>query len=96
MKPSKILKFACPCCGYKTFSHEPNGSYEICEVCYWEDDAIQLEDPDYEGGANPMSLRQAQCNFEQFGACEEAMLPNVRKPAPGEARDKNWKPPKCA
>jgi hypothetical protein len=91
-KQMEIMKFACPCCGFKTFSHEPNGSYEICKVCYWEDDAIQLEDPDYVGGANPMSLRQAQSNFQRFGACEEAMLPNVRKPAPNEARDENWKP----
>lgn len=75
-----IAKIACPCCGCKTFTHEPNGSYEICEVCFWEDDLIQLTDPDYEGGANPTSLRQAQQNFIKFGACDEEMLQNVRQP----------------
>ncbi|WP_208025565.1 CPCC family cysteine-rich protein [Niastella caeni] len=35
------MKFGCPCCGYKTFKHEPNGSYDICLVCYWENDPIQ-------------------------------------------------------
>jgi len=85
------MKFACSCCGYKTFSHKPNGSYDICEVCYWEDDPIQLEKPDYKDGANPMSLRQAQMNFQRFGACEKAMLPNVRRPTADEARDESWK-----
>lgn len=47
-----IERFACPCCGYKTFIEEPNGSYDICQVCSWEDDPIQLADPNYEGGAN--------------------------------------------
>jgi hypothetical protein len=87
-----IQSFACPCCGYKTFDHEPNGSYDICSVCFWEDDPIQLEDPDYEGGANPMSLRQAQQNFLEFGACDREMLRNVRPPAKDEERDENWRP----
>lgn len=81
-----VEKFACPCCGYKTFRQEPNGSYDICEVCFWEDDPIQLEDPDYEGGANPMLLRQAQQNFLEFGACDREMLRNVRPPAKDEHR----------
>ncbi len=84
--------FACSCCGYKTFTHEPNGSYEICPVCFWEDDPIQLDDPNYEGGANPMSLKQAQQNFIQFGACDIEMLQNVRQPALDEQRDEKWKP----
>lgn len=86
------MKFFCPCCGYKRFSHEPNGSYEICEVCYWEDDLTQLNDPDYKNGANRVSLRQAQKNFQLFGACQEDMAKWVRKPAADEARNENWKP----
>lgn len=86
------MKFACPCCGYKTFHNPPDGSYNICQVCYWEDDPIQLEDPFYEGGANRISLIQAQKNFMEFGACEKDMLKYVRRPSPDEQRDKNWKP----
>lgn len=85
-------KFACPCCGYKTFYSEPNGSYDICLVCFWENDPIQLDDPDYEGGANLMSLRQAQQNFLEFGACDRNMLPNVRRHTKDEERDDEWKP----
>jgi hypothetical protein len=57
------MKFTCPCCGYKTFDGEAIGTYEICELCNWEDDPIQNADPDYEGGANGYSLREAQHFF---------------------------------
>lgn len=30
-------KFACPCCGCLTL--DERGGYDICEVCFWEDDA---------------------------------------------------------
>ncbi|HRH59738.1 MAG TPA: CPCC family cysteine-rich protein [Chitinophagaceae bacterium] len=88
--PVTTEKFPCPCCGYKTFDNKPDGSYDICPVCFWEDDPIQLDDPDYEGGANPMSLRQAQQNFLEFGACDRDMLQNVRQPTKDEERDKDW------
>lgn len=86
------LKFACPCCGYKTFRAQPSGSYDICQVCFWEDDLIQLEDPELEGGANRVSLKQGQRNFIEFGACEREMIKNVRRPTKDEQRDENWKP----
>lgn len=90
--PLTIEKYACPCCGYKTFDSKPDGTYDICPVCFWEDDPVQLDDPDYEGGANPMSLRQAQHNFLEFGACDRDMLQNVRQHAKDEQRDENWQP----
>ncbi|GAB2677769.1 hypothetical protein GCM10027036_34350 [Flavihumibacter cheonanensis] len=86
------MKYPCPCCGYKTFDHLPNGSYNICQVCYWEDDPIQLEDPNYEGGSNRVSLKQAQRNFINIGACEPEMRKYVRRPSHDEQRDENWKP----
>ncbi|WP_221392974.1 CPCC family cysteine-rich protein [Dyadobacter sp. NIV53] len=84
-------KYTCPCCGYKTFIEIPNGHYDICEVCFWEDDPIQADDPNYEGGANRVSLKQGQKNFAEFGACELEMIKNVRKPFKDEQRDDNWK-----
>lgn len=85
-------KISCPCCGYKTFAEKPNGHYGICEVCFWEDDSIQLDDPNYEGGANKVSLRQGQRKFIEFGACEREMINNVRQPTKDEQRDETWKP----
>jgi hypothetical protein len=84
-------KYYCPCCGYDTLKEEPPGTYDICPICFWEDDPIQFNDPDYEGGANQVSLRQAQINFEQFGACEEDMIKNVFKPDKSYKRNPSWK-----
>ena len=78
------MKYKCPCCGFYTFDSKPDGTYDICEVCFWEDDPIQLDDPDFEGGANNVSLLQARKNFLRFGACEERCLPYVRKPTADE------------
>jgi hypothetical protein len=85
-------KYACPCCGYKTLAEKPPGTYDICPVCFWEDDQIQYADPDYEGGANVASLRQAQRNFLAFGISEVRFKENVRAPRSGEEREPNWQP----
>ena len=47
----------CCCCG--NYSLPADSIYEICPVCGWQDDDIQNDDPDFEGGANEMSLNQA-------------------------------------
>lgn len=80
----------CSCCDYKTLCEK--GGYEICPICFWEDDIVQFEDPNYEGGANKVSLKKAQMNFTKFGACEERFLCNVRKPNEDDTKDLNWKP----
>ena len=51
-------KFRCECCWQHTL--EAQDEYDICEVCGWEEDPLQNEDPDYAGGANQMSLNQAR------------------------------------
>ncbi|MBN6885392.1 cysteine-rich CPCC protein [Cytobacillus horneckiae] len=86
------MKYTCPCCGYKTLDEEPPGTYDICSICFWEDDGVQYSDSDYEGGANIPSLRQAQKNYDVFGACEERCIEFVRKPNEKDVKDPNWKP----
>lgn len=85
------MKYTCPCCGFKTLDEEPPGTFDICEICFWEDDNIQFDDPDYEGGANVPSLRQAQKNFHEFGAYRKDRLEFVRKPHRKDVKDPNWK-----
>lgn len=58
VKSENQLPYRCPCCGSCTIS-EP-GTYELCNVCNWEDDPIQFEDPDFAGGANKYSLNEAR------------------------------------
>lgn len=72
------MKYKCPCCGYYTFDELPAGTYDICPVCFWEDDGWQLDNPDAEGGANKVSLNRARLNYMEFGACEPDMREHVR------------------
>ncbi|SFT05174.1 CPCC family cysteine-rich protein [Marininema halotolerans] len=74
----------CPCCGYLTFDEDSLGEYEICDVCFWEDDPIQRENPTVAGGANVESLEQARANFVRIGAMSIGLIKHVRKPLPEE------------
>ena len=77
-------KYACPCCRYLTLSER--GGFEICKVCFWEDDGQDDHDAAIvRGGPNgALSLAQARVNFAAFGACEEEMRIHVRSPTPDE------------
>ncbi len=81
-------KVTCPCCGYKTIEEE----YDICPICSWENDLIQKDDPDYSGGANGPSLKEAQRNFKEFGAVEKRLISQVKKPNSKDREDKDFRP----
>ncbi|MCP3656364.1 CPCC family cysteine-rich protein [Herbaspirillum sp.] len=82
--------FTCPCCGYEVFPTPP-GSYDICPICFWEDDELQLYYP-HVHGANPASLIESQVNVVQFGACNKEMAKNTRKVTEDDTRDCHWFP----
>nr|WP_093572708.1 CPCC family cysteine-rich protein [Amycolatopsis rubida] len=84
-------KFPCPCCGRRVYECSP-GSSEICPICYWEDDLVQLRWPISCSGANGVSLIEAQRNYRQVGASESRWKDRVRKPNDGELLDKGWRP----
>ncbi len=65
----------CPCCDYKTL--EERRTWDICEVCYWEDDGI--EDLDVNSGPNRMTLRKGKENFKNFGACKKELIQYTEK-----------------
>lgn len=56
-------KHKCPVCGKYDFEYW--NSMEYCDVCGWGDDAIQENDPDYKGGENRMSLKEARSAWEK-------------------------------
>lgn len=76
--------YRCPCCGYLTLCGR--AGYEICPVCFWEDDGQDSHDADeVRGGPNgSLSLTQARQNFREFGASDRKSLGRVRKPKPEE------------
>ncbi|MGJ4881685.1 MULTISPECIES: CPCC family cysteine-rich protein [unclassified Bradyrhizobium] len=58
------------------------GGFEICPVCYWEDDGQDDHDADLvRGGPNgALSLTEARANFKTLGASEAAHRACVRLP----------------
>jgi hypothetical protein len=67
----KIRKlYPCLCCGYKTLTSL--GEYNICKVCFWEDDGC--DDPNSYSGPNKMTLLEAQQNFEKIGVNSHDLL----------------------
>ena len=75
-----MAKYMCPCCGYLTYEEKCGKTYDICPVCFWEDDLRDYEDVDDFSDGNGLTIGEARKNFEQFGACREKDIPYVRKP----------------
>jgi len=61
---------SCPCCCYKTL--DTRGDYDICKVCYWEDDGN--DDLNAYSQVNRMALIAAKENFRKFGVSDEGFL----------------------
>lgn len=87
------LPLRCPCCGCRTLSERT--AFEICAVCFWEDDGQDESDLDEcRGGPNgSLSLRQARANYLRLGACEASMVGNVRPPHAEELPDQRQAEP---
>ncbi len=47
------IQHICICCGQQEVVF-----YEICDICSWQDDPVQNDDPDFAGGANELSLNE--------------------------------------
>ena len=78
------MKFACPCCNNLTFDKLPNGNFDICPVCYWEDDNVQNLDPNYRGDANRVSLNIARRNYKERAVSDLRYAGKVRPPLEDE------------
>ncbi len=58
-------RFLCPCCYMPTLKER--AGYDICPICFWEDDGQDTDDAEIvRGGSNyDYSLKEARNNFEQ-------------------------------
>lgn len=68
------------------------GSYEICPVCFREDDGVQFRWPTMAGEANKISLIEAPRNHQDIGACDQHSRQFVRPPTVDEPLDPAWRP----
>lgn len=58
-----ILKNSCPVCGYLTL--DERDSFEICGICYWEDDGIDDFEENKTSGPNHMTLKEGRLIFRE-------------------------------
>jgi hypothetical protein len=76
--------FACPCCKFPTLSER--GIYDICTICWWEDDGQDNDTADQVlGGPNgSYSLAKARTNFRRHGHMYDVGkgIEVVEKPSP--------------
>jgi hypothetical protein len=61
----EVQLIACPCCGRASLTEQ--ASYDICKVCWWEDDGQDNDQADHGSGPNHLSLTQARANYLAFG-----------------------------
>ncbi len=87
--PQDGVFYHCPCCGYPTLA--ARGSFEVCPICFWEDDGQDQHDAQrVRGGPNrTLSLSKAKENFRVFAACDQQFAANVRAPNEDEKRYRN-------
>ena len=66
----------CDCCDY--FTIEDGADYEICPICFWEQDSFGISEPDAESGANHgLTLHEGRSNFLRYGACAPRFVDKV-------------------
>lgn len=77
--------YPCPCCHHRTLPEI--GQYDLCPVCYWEDDPHQRDHPDSTVGANGKSLVNSRLTYLEIGAMDRLFLNRVRPARPAESLD---------
>lgn len=82
-------RYKCRCCGYYTLiGTEEDIAWDICPVCFWENDVFD-ENPEMYSGVNHMTLEQGRENFKKYLACDSKMLDHVRSPRDKELPENN-------
>ncbi len=79
MEGITMKRHKCPCCGHYTLPLD-NYMDEICKVCFWQNDLVQNDDPNFEDGANEMNLKEARESYQKIGVISEEYKGYVRKP----------------
>ena len=86
-----MAKWTCFICGHKTL--DSRCDWDICPVCFWEDDTYVHENKDESSPANGgLRVSEAQANYVVFGCCSRDCLPHVRSPSLDETLDPEWHP----
>ena len=86
MRKSLSVRYRCSCCGNYTLREEVD---DICQVCAWQEDNAPRDDPDYVGGPNRVSLKQARLNYSVYKVSDIRFLDRARGPLAAELPENN-------
>lgn len=79
----------CKCCGFYTLvGTEEDVLWDICPVCFLENDVFEDEPKTY-SGANHETLEQGRENYKKYLACDLRSVKLVRLPLPQELSENN-------
>jgi hypothetical protein len=79
--------YPCPCCGYQTLPGR--GAYDLCPVCWWEDEGLE---PWEYSGPNGQTLVEAQQEYLAQRLPHRLRPGKVRASKRREERDPDWRP----
>jgi len=82
-------RFQCPCCGNFTIESDDEVVVDICDVCFWQYDVVAHHNPEWNIGANHISLNQARENYRKFKVCKNEFRDMVREPLEEELPKNN-------
>lgn len=63
VKSEDVLKNSCPVCGYLTLNER--NIFDICAICFWEDDGIDDFEENEDSGPNHMTLKEGRRIFRE-------------------------------
>lgn len=75
----------CPCCGFLTIPNGGDALAYICPVCFWEIDLFIEGGSEASDQNHGLTLREAQKNFETYGAVLLRLKPYCRPAKPDES-----------
>lgn len=69
-------KYKCPVC--KEYEFEMANDFDICHVCFWENDGLQSENPNMTGGANLLSLNEYKQNWNKINTIVPTLIKKLK------------------
>lgn len=89
-----MTNITCFVCGHITLGERCD--WEICPVCFWEDDVLVSSQDESSSANSGMKVSEAQANYILYRACDESSKEHVRPPKENEPLDPAWMPLKEA
>ena len=60
-----VERVKCPVCEKHEF--DAWGDFDVCPICGWENDGVQMNNHNLSGGANPESVNEARKIYQATG-----------------------------